>query len=412
MEVDYLTVSQLRVSEVYDYVNNKKKQSPNKTKNILFRNILTFTSVLGIEFLILLIGFLVGFNINPILSIIGITSLTIFEIVTYNLLSHIHRIESLLARMHSTKVKVIRQNKTLIIPEEEAEIGDTVLISEGEIVPFDLRIIESNSLVVDESKVFNENRKVGKSAITLPRKEFKIYELSNIVFSNSYVVKGSGKGVIINKKETTHKPYLTITYSKNILYTTSLLLLSIFLSALVFYVIKNISLSLILFATTLFVTSRKYIEMSTLCLKYLISRKLLQQSIVIPSITKIDRYDDVKKSIVKIDQYSFETYIPKFFLVERGKYYSIEDLLMIKSDIPKEFIYCFVISYLMHKKTKNTSLKVMLNPIINILSSIGVHEGIVKSFKMIDYNIVNNINTISTVLLRDEIDISIGIVSL
>ena len=410
-DIDYFLISQLRPSEVYDYINKRKKSFYTKNRNVHFKNLGTLVIWIGVEFWALLLTFFVGLAVNTLMSIIGIILLLLFFVVMYTLVKNVSKTENLLAKIHSTRLKAIRQNKTVILPEDEIEIGDTVLISEGEVVPFDVRVIESNSLIVDESKVFNENKKVGKSAVTLPRKDFKIYELSNIIFSNSYVIKGSGKGIVINKKSTTSKHYGLLTHNFNKMYVFFLVFLSFILSALVFYMTMNIWVSTTFLLTFVFVAGR-YIAVSKLYLKYLITKRLLANSIVIPSITKIDSYNEVKKAIIKIDSFSFESYIPKFFLVVENKYYSVEDLLLPKENIPKEFIYCFVIVSFLYKKTKNFYLKVTLNPIINVLSSIGIHNEMIKNCKVIEYNITNEIDSISTIRLRDEKEIFIGIVSL
>ncbi len=94
------------------------------------------------------------------------------------------------------KVTVIRNKHKVQVLGSELVPGDIVLLSEGQKVLADLRAIELDNLSVDESVLTGESLPVEKSTSTL-RGEKPVYEQRNILFSGSFVVSGTGTGVVI-----------------------------------------------------------------------------------------------------------------------------------------------------------------------------------------------------------------------
>lgn len=73
--------------------------------------------------------------------------------------------------------------------------GDIVILSSGERIPADGRLIESFSLKIDESALTGESFSVIKDAETIPE-SIDLAELSNMVFSGSLVIQGSGRYIV------------------------------------------------------------------------------------------------------------------------------------------------------------------------------------------------------------------------
>ncbi|NMB66534.1 cation-transporting P-type ATPase [Candidatus Woesearchaeota archaeon] len=95
------------------------------------------------------------------------------------------------------KVKVIRENKIEEISSDELVPGDILIISEGDKITGDSRIIESNNLLLNESVLTGESFPQEKISELL-KKDLILTERKNMVYSGTHVVGGNGKGIVIN----------------------------------------------------------------------------------------------------------------------------------------------------------------------------------------------------------------------
>lgn len=93
-------------------------------------------------------------------------------------------------------VRVIRGGKTLIISQKDVCVGDVVFIESGQKVVADGRLIESNSLLVDESALTGESVAVTKNANVILSEKATLAERVNCVYSGTFVTAGSGKMVV------------------------------------------------------------------------------------------------------------------------------------------------------------------------------------------------------------------------
>lgn len=413
MKPDYLLISQLKPSEVHDYLKQKTLSLPEKKrcqkKECIMRDILS----LGTEFFLLFLSFVViGSFVSLVFLALGAILALLFAFSFYITRKKIIKFEKFLRNMHVPRIRAFRDGKEVVLSEKELEIGDVILISKGERVPVDIRITESNSLIVDETKVFGEQRRVGKSAVTLPKKDFKIYELSNIVFANSLVVKGSGKGIVINKTHNSEETPEILNYKENLTHTLLILGISALVALIFFYLRGDYYSGLILFSAIVFLLSRRYQEIGVSHIKYLATKELLLDGIIIPSINRPDEYEEIGRTVIKVDLLSFDIYKPTYFIVRERKQFSVMDLLSLKGEIPLELLYCFIASKTIHSKTKDTSLKVFLNPIINSLSSIGISERNLENYEILEVQISNSIHNLSSVKIKNGREIFLGMISL
>lgn len=79
--------------------------------------------------------------------------------------------------------------------------GDIVLLSAGDRVPADLRLIEANDLSIDESSFTGETESAHKSTEAIQPKMFtsnNITYRTNIAFMGTLVCAGNGRGIVIN----------------------------------------------------------------------------------------------------------------------------------------------------------------------------------------------------------------------
>jgi len=102
-----------------------------------------------------------------------------------------------LNKMLSPTITLLRDTEIVIVPSREVVPGDIMLLNAGDRIPADARIIESNSLRVDESSLTGESEPVEKISMTLPLKT-NITERINMVFSGTTVNYGRAKAVVVS----------------------------------------------------------------------------------------------------------------------------------------------------------------------------------------------------------------------
>jgi P-type Ca2+ transporter type 2C len=92
--------------------------------------------------------------------------------------------------------RVRRSGVESAIPVEEVVIGDIVLITAGDNVAADGRIIAANSLSIDESALTGESTPASKGTDTLADTEIGAGDQKNMAFMNTPVTHGSGTMIV------------------------------------------------------------------------------------------------------------------------------------------------------------------------------------------------------------------------
>ena len=109
-----------------------------------------------------------------------------------------------LKKLTESRVRVLRDGRLLEIPSSEIVPGDVVLLSEGDLVTADMRLIESSGLLVDESTITGESLPSAKDhSVTLPPDALP-YELKNMLLAGTTVVRGSAKAVVVKTGRSTY----------------------------------------------------------------------------------------------------------------------------------------------------------------------------------------------------------------
>lgn len=105
-----------------------------------------------------------------------------------------------------TTTIVLRNGQKDLIDDHDLVPGDIILLQEGQRIPADARMIESNNLLVDEAVLTGESQGVRKHAHELsgehPLGEYPLGELSlgdqiNMLFKGTLVLAGTGKAVVV-----------------------------------------------------------------------------------------------------------------------------------------------------------------------------------------------------------------------
>lgn len=101
-------------------------------------------------------------------------------------------------KMITSKVKVIRDNKMMLIDSIQLTVGDIVYFEAGDNIYADARVVEANNLKVMESILTGESESVDKNAEHVFKTSTPIGDRDNMVYSGCTVVNGTGKGIVTN----------------------------------------------------------------------------------------------------------------------------------------------------------------------------------------------------------------------
>jgi magnesium-transporting ATPase (P-type) len=100
-----------------------------------------------------------------------------------------------LARMTAATCSVLRDGRPLRIPSAQLVRGDLLLLSEGDLVGADARLVQAAALRVQEASLTGESEPVLKDAATLSAPA-ALGERLNMVFKGTAVAQGSARAVV------------------------------------------------------------------------------------------------------------------------------------------------------------------------------------------------------------------------
>jgi P-type Ca2+ transporter type 2C len=172
-----------------------------------------------------------------------------------------------LKKLTESRNKVIREDNLCIVSSSEVVPGDFLVIHEGELIPADIRLVESLGLMIDESTITGESFPVTKDPHLVLPKTAATYELTNMLLAGTSVVRGTGKGIVVN---TGHNTYLASLAEKGKEASPKTPLIK----ALSFFTRRSLSLLLVLFAFLAIVgyfQGRSFLDLSYILLTTLVS---------------------------------------------------------------------------------------------------------------------------------------------
>lgn len=164
--------------------------------NIFTILIRQFTSnpLIIILFLATFISFLLGQRTSSY-YIIGTIFLSI-GLGLWNEYSAEKTVDNLLKKISPTTL-VIRGNEKIQIPASLITVGDIILLSQGSIIPADVRLIETNNLEINESSLTGESKTVYKNSEKIDGEPQNTGDYINIGFMGTEVESGMGRGVVV-----------------------------------------------------------------------------------------------------------------------------------------------------------------------------------------------------------------------
>ncbi len=102
-----------------------------------------------------------------------------------------------LKKLITPRVRLIRDRKTVILPAEEVVIGDIVLLNAGDRVSADMRILQTDTMNIDESALTGESVSITKEKRVLSKNTGNLGDCVNMAFMGTLVISGKGKGVVV-----------------------------------------------------------------------------------------------------------------------------------------------------------------------------------------------------------------------
>ena len=103
-----------------------------------------------------------------------------------------------LQEMSAPEVNVIRDGETKELPSKDLVKGDIALLSAGDFIPADIRLIESANLKIDESSLTGESVPADKKAGDILDPDTPLGDRDNSAFMGSIVNYGRAKGLVVN----------------------------------------------------------------------------------------------------------------------------------------------------------------------------------------------------------------------
>lgn len=102
-----------------------------------------------------------------------------------------------LKQLVSATATVLRNGEKLKVEFKNLVVGDVVLLSAGDMIPADLRVVEATDFYVGQSSLTGESDAVRKEANTKVEEIESITDLDTICFMGTNVISGSAKAVVI-----------------------------------------------------------------------------------------------------------------------------------------------------------------------------------------------------------------------
>ncbi len=202
-----LTTTEARNNLIKYGKNVMKQKKPKQWYNYLFESLFSTFNLILLGIVIVLFYTDVILSEPPsyaniiviLILILASTMLEFFEVYRSN------KAAEKLKNLVSVKTTVIRNGKVTKVPSFNVTIGDVVVLSAGDLIPADLRIIEAKDLYVVQSSLTGESDSVKKVAESEQNGKIEdITDLDTICFMGTNVMSGSAKGIVFKVGDDTY----------------------------------------------------------------------------------------------------------------------------------------------------------------------------------------------------------------
>ncbi|MFC2021752.1 cation-translocating P-type ATPase [Chloroflexota bacterium] len=108
-----------------------------------------------------------------------------------------------LRKMIVPECTVLRDGEQKVIPTRELVLGDVALLNGGDSIPADLRLFFVKNASADEATLTGESTPVEKNVDPIPRPNLPPGDQRCIVFSGTFITRGSANGIVVATGENT-----------------------------------------------------------------------------------------------------------------------------------------------------------------------------------------------------------------
>ena len=189
--------------KIHTYGYNEVTQSkPKKWYYYLLKSLITpFNSILlGIVLILNYTDVYLAENPNYANIIVILVLVTISTFLDFFSEYRSNLAAEALKDLVSTTATVIRNGKKIKIPFKDLVLGDTVVLSAGDMIPADIRIIESKDLYVGQSTLTGESdaiKKIENTELPIDEEIDSLSDIDTICFMGTNVISGSAKGIVV-----------------------------------------------------------------------------------------------------------------------------------------------------------------------------------------------------------------------
>ncbi|MGX6592801.1 magnesium-translocating P-type ATPase [Cetobacterium ceti] len=207
--------SVINMREIFGENVLSKKRKDSVLKKFIYSFINPFTIIL---FILASISFFTEIVFSKNRDFTGIIIITIMIFVSgiLRFLQEFHSnnaVENLNKLIETTSL-ITRNNILKEIPVDEIVVGDLITLKAGDIIPADIRLIQSKDFFISQSSLTGESDPIEKfssdTSINISPLESK-----NLVFMGSNVVSGSAKGIVIATGDDSILGTLAVNLNKN-----------------------------------------------------------------------------------------------------------------------------------------------------------------------------------------------------
>ena len=110
-----------------------------------------------------------------------------------------------LKRMSLVQTQVLRDKQSRLVLSSELVPGDVVMLEAGNVIPADIRLMESFAFRVDESSLTGESIPVDKNNLDLEADSVALGDRVNMVFKGTLATNGRAAGMVVMRDKSRTK---------------------------------------------------------------------------------------------------------------------------------------------------------------------------------------------------------------
>jgi len=152
--------------------------------NNLFSHVLLISAVL-----VYLLGDFIDFGVIVFIIIVN-------AIIGYIQEGKAQQVFEVLQKKIKSEALVLRDGERKKINDEFVVVGDIIFLKDGDKIPADARIIESNNLKLNEASLTGESSTVMKESVDIYDRNIQISDQKNMIFRGTYVVSGLATAIV------------------------------------------------------------------------------------------------------------------------------------------------------------------------------------------------------------------------